>query len=123
METLISFFKIAYQNTYQNKSFRDILNYCRIIVLSIDTLLIAFFVNLYISAVIYEFVFITLVIFSTLLSYFLSFLYVYKQYLIYHPIIEVKLNLKAVYIYLFIETLILSILLIYLYLYVKSFYV
>lgn len=122
MVKIVSLFKSIYQNTYQSKNFRDILNLTRLLIAFIDTLIIAFLVNLFLSGYLSEGLFIIIVVICITISYYLCFKYVYKQYNQYHNN-RVKLNLKYVYHYLYIEVIVLSLLLIQLYNYIKSFYV
>lgn len=122
MGKIVDFFKLFYQNTYHQKSFRDILNFTRLLVAFIDTLTIAFLVNLFLSGYISEGLFIVFVVVCTTIFYYLSFKYVHMEYNKYHNQLT-KFNLKYVYHYIYIEAIVLSLMLIKLYNYIKSFYV
>lgn len=110
-----------YQKTYKHKSFRDMMFITRVFVLLMDTLLVAFFANLYISGIINEAILIVLMILTTIFFYIFIFKYVYHQH---HHYSEKKfqLNLNKFNIYLIIEAILFSSILIYVYFYIKSIY-
>jgi len=121
MDKIYIIFKNLYQNTYQNKYFRHTLNLTRLLVLFIDSLIIALLVNLYITGIMSERLLIGLIIIGTIISYNIGFKYVYKQYMNYKK--TVNLNLKYVYYYFYVEAFILSYIIIKIYEQIKSLYV
>ncbi len=121
MDKIVKIVKNIYQNTYKSKKFRDLLNLTRLLMMFINSLIIAFFANIYISQYITEYTFIFVMITSTVVSYYLSFSYIYKQYP-YNKNNE-NLNLKYIYHYLYIEAIILSLIIIKVYFYIKSIYI
>lgn len=112
-----------YQNTYKHKSFRDMLNITRVLIMLFDTLIIAFFTNIYLTGLMSEKTFIILMVLSTIYLYIFTFKHVYLEYHKYATTKAVVLNLKKLTFYLIIEAIIFSLILIYAYFYIKSIYV
>lgn len=109
-----------YEHTFKQKSFRDILWYVRLVVIFIISLLIAFLTNLYIYTFMNQTVFIIAIIVTCLMSYYLSYRIVEKEYRLLRNI-RLTTN-KYTYIYLLLEASFLAVIFIILLLIIQSYY-
>lgn len=92
------------------------MNMTRFLTFFFVTLLIAFFANLYIVSVINEFLFIMLIIISTISSYVFCFKFSLLKS-------NYQLKYKTTFIYLCTEAIIVTIMIIWIYFYIKSIYI
>jgi len=106
-----------YEHTFKQKSFRDIL---WLVVIFIISLLIAFLTNLYIYTFMNQTVFIIAIIVTCLMSYYLSYRIVEKEYRLLRNI-RLTTN-KYTYIYLLLEASFLAVIFIILLLIIQSYY-